>query len=85
MSYEYSKIKPRLFEEANQQTFLKIRDRANELLKTAGAFRLQECALLNNSGDTWTLMACIDRLVELGELREILRDCPGQYRIFTEV
>jgi hypothetical protein len=36
-------------------------------------------------GDSWELMACVDRLIELGEISEIERgDCPGQYRVFVK-
>ena len=63
--------------------FLKIRDRAQFLLDTAGAFRMG--VVLNAaSGDTWRMMACVDRMVELGEIREIpLPDVAGQNRIFV--
>jgi hypothetical protein len=37
------------------------------------------------TGCTWFMMACVDRLVELGEIKEVLRDnIAGQYRIFVK-
>lgn len=38
-----------------------------------------------SSGDSWLLLACVDRLVELGELREIPQThTAGQDRIFVK-
>jgi hypothetical protein len=35
-------------------------------------------------GVSWEQLACVDRMVELGELVEIKQDNPaGQHRIFT--
>jgi hypothetical protein len=84
--YNYTEIKPRLFTEEGSRLFLSIRDRTFQLLKVAGAVRLQEAALLGNAGDSWTMIACMDRMVELGEIREITSDkCAGQYRVFVSM
>lgn len=81
--YNYPEIKPRLFTEDGQVQFLKIRDNVNSLIKQAGAVRMQE-AWRNTTGDTWDMMACMDRLVELGELRELTgNDVCGQHRVFV--
>ncbi len=82
--YAYETEKPKLFTESGQVMFLAIRDAARALLKEAGAFRAQE--LLNKArtgGDSFQQQACIDRLVELGEIVELKRECMGQYRVFT--
>lgn len=50
--------------------FLRIRDHIGTLLKTAGAFKLGE-AIANATGDSWTMLACVDRLEELGEIRRV--------------
>lgn len=83
--YNYDEIKPRLFDDEGQRLFLKIRDKAQELLKVAGAFRMQEC-LSHSERDTWTLLACVDRLVELGEIRELTIEhhVAGQDRVFVK-
>lgn len=80
MSYNYQIEKQRIFTEEGQKDFLAFRDRANELIKKAGAFRLIEAF---GSGDTFFQTACVDRMVELGELVEFVRPCWGQYRVFT--
>jgi hypothetical protein len=83
--YDYSKEKAAIFTEDGQVTFLKIRDRVRYLLKEAGAVRMQE-AISGASGDSWLQLACVDRLVELKELRELTQPgtCAGQYRVFVE-
>ncbi len=84
MPYNYEAEKPRLFTESGQKMFLAIRDAAHELLKEAGAFRASELIQrARTGGDTWQMTACIDRLVELGEIVELERPCWGQFRVFT--
>lgn len=83
--YDYQTERPRVFTEEGQVMFLKIRDRAQSLLKTAGAARLGE--IINGcTGDSWQMLACVDRLVELGELRELTQgmDVARQDRVFVK-
>ena len=80
--YDYFKEKHKIFTEENQVNFLKVRDQAHKLLKEAGAFMLFS-ACKGVSGDTWTMMAYVDRLVELKEIREITSNVAGQHRVFV--
>lgn len=81
--YSYAIEKPKLFTDENQRMLLKVRDHVFKCLKTAGAVRMQE-AMEPASGDSWTMLALVDRLVELGDIREIpQKDVAGQYRIFV--
>jgi hypothetical protein len=83
MSYDYKTQQATLFNKDGQVMFLKIRDKAHELLKSAGAVRSGKL-LEVTGGDTWDMLACIDRLVELGELREITDGgVAGQHRVFV--
>jgi len=83
MSYAYETQRARIFTEEGQRLFLTIRDKTKHLIKHAGAARMQEM-ISGNSGDSWDMIACIDRLVELGEIRELPQErCPGQYRVFV--
>lgn len=86
MSYDYGTERPRLFTDSGQRMFLQVRDAAAKLIKEAGAARCQEI-LRGVTGDSWQMLACVDRLIELGEIREIVQPAgvPGQYRIFVAV
>jgi len=81
--YQYKDIKPNLFTENGQVLFLRMRDHTKELLKKAGAVRMQEMMIGVGGGDTWDMLACADRMVELGELIELpTPSTVAQYRVF---
>jgi hypothetical protein len=82
--YNYNEEKTKVFTEANQTTFLKIRDNVQRLLKESGAVTMDK-AISKVGGDTWFLMACVDRLVELNEIREVPTNYAGQHRVFTSI
>jgi hypothetical protein len=85
MSYKYEDIKPMIFSEDGQNMFLRIRDHITDILSVAGAIRMQE-AISVATGDSWQMLACVDRMVEIGELREVTGiGVPGQYRVFVGV
>jgi len=82
MRYDYETVKPFIFTEQGQIHFLSIRDRVDRLLDEAGAFRLDK-AIAGEKGDSFRMICCIDRLVELGEIRELhYPGAMGQDRIF---
>lgn len=82
MTYAYADQKDRLFTDEGQRDFLAVRDHVCGLLEEAGAFRMQEAMI--GSGDSWDMLARVDRLVELGEIREIPQpNCAGQDRVFV--
>jgi hypothetical protein len=81
--YDYATEREKIFTEDGQVKFLQIRDNAQRLLTIAGAFRL-DAAIKNVGGDSWLMLACVDRLVELGEIREVTEvRVPAQYRVFV--
>jgi len=84
--YIYQQIRPRLFTDEGQRMFLRIRDFIHKTLKIAGAVRMQEAIAAAGGGCPWTMLACVDRMVELGEIREIPRiaGTPAQHRVFVE-
>ena len=84
MSYDYKKEKPEIFTERGQRMFLEIRDRVDGLLVNSGAFTMEN-AIKGATGSVWPMMACVDWMVELGELREIPTSGAGQDRIFVRV
>lgn len=83
VGYDYKTERQHVFTENGQKLFLAIRDKTQGLLKVAGAARLQEM-IAGNSGDSWHMLACVDRLVELGEIRELTGlHVAGQHRVFV--
>lgn len=82
--YNYQTERPALFTDEGQRKLLAVRDRVKVLLKQAGAVRMNEAMAAYGSGCSWQALACVDRLVELGELREVPQvNCAGQHRIFV--
>lgn len=80
--YCYEEQKSEIFCESGQEMFLAIRDNVHHLLKQAGAVRIEE-AIRGQGGNDWTKLACVDRLVELGEIKEITSpNVVAQHRIF---
>ena len=84
MSYLYAAMRSHVFTEGGQVMFLKIRDRTARLLDEAGAAMLQNM-ISGNTGDSWLMLACVDRMVELGEIREVTdpETVMGQHRVFV--
>ena len=82
--YNYEEQKQNVFTENGQEMFLKIRDKVQLLLKSSGAFMLEK-AISGVTGDSWAQLACIDRLVELKEIKEITdkQKVAGQHRVFV--
>jgi hypothetical protein len=81
--YSYKEERPRLFTEDGQVMFLSVRDNVKRLLNQAGAVRMDR-AISGQTGSSWEMLACVDRLVELGELREVTgADTCEQYRVFV--
>jgi hypothetical protein len=76
-------MRDRLFTDEGQRMFLKCRDTTQRLLDTAGAARMDKM-IAGLTGDSWLMLACADRMIELGELAEISPPgSAGQYRIFV--
>lgn len=85
MSYNYQVQKKELFTEDGQRILLAVRDEVHRLLEEAGAFMMQRAWRTCGGGDSWTFLAAVDRLVELGEIVELERRCAGQHRVFVKV
>lgn len=86
MSYVYAKEKEKLYTDEGQRMFLRVRDRAKELLEQAGAVSCDKLLEAAGTGDSWMMLACVDRLVELGELHEVtghLAGLAGQGRVYV--
>jgi len=84
MPYSYEDEKGQVFKEENQSLFLLIRAEAHKLIDVAGCAKMLKI-ISGTSGDSWTMLACVDRLVELNEIIEVYYGhCSGQDRIFTK-
>lgn len=83
MSYDYKIERPKIFTEKGQVEFLKVRDHVYKMLEFSGAFIMQN-AWRPISGDTWMMMAYVDRMVELGDIKEIKWNAVGQCRVFIK-
>jgi len=87
--YNYERQKENIFTDEGQRLFLATRDNVNTLLADSGAVMMNNAMTLGSLGaaDAWDMMACVDRLVELGEIREIKQghQVAGQHRIFVRV
>lgn len=81
MNYKYETIRSNIFTDEGQRVFLKIRDRVNELVENSGCFAMGY--ILGLHADDWMCMACVDRMVELDELQELVGGRAGQNRIFV--
>lgn len=81
--YNYEIEKQKMFTDQGQRNFIKVRDRAKRLLAESGAF-MMFAALEDISGESFEMMAYVDRLVELGEIKEITpAGVIGQDRVFV--
>lgn len=85
MSYVYQNYRHTVFSEEGSIMLLKIRDAAKDHIAKAGAVRCDKLLNAAGAGDTWSMLACVDRLVEMGDMIEIPQArCAGQHRIFTK-
>lgn len=70
--YDYETEKPKLFTEEGPQVFIAFRDRAISVLNDSGAFMYERVERgVKGIHDTWMGLACIDRMVELGEVEDL--------------
>ena len=84
MSYNYQTQKKELFTELGSETLMTIRDTVKQLLEDAGAFTMSR-AMKDCSGDSFTMIAAVEYLVEKGEIVELKREkgCWSQFRVFA--
>lgn len=71
MGYSYEHEKSVLFTEKGSQAFLDVRDEVRSVLAVAGAFRPNELAKSLAHIESRIVLLSIDRMLELGELREV--------------
>ena len=83
MGYDYETEKAGLFTDDGQRMFLSVRDRTQKLLDASGAVTAEKM-IAEELGGSWEMMACVDRLVELKEIKELPQEGPWlQHRVFV--
>jgi hypothetical protein len=72
VSYEYRFMKPAVLTKEGQRAFRAIRNRAHDLIEVSGAATLNKIMEgASDVGSTWLLRACVDRMIEIEELRQV--------------
>ena len=70
MSYSYQIQRPFVFTEKGQEMLLAMRDIARQHIEQSGAVCYAAITRVH-SGSRWDILACVDRLIELGDLRRL--------------
>jgi hypothetical protein len=79
--YKYEEQRGQIFTELGSRILLEMRDKIKAALKVSGSFIVEKVMV---SGDSWLMLAVVDYLAELDEIREIKQDqCAGQHRVFV--
>lgn len=80
MPYNYAENRPFVFTEEGQETLLRIRDLARKHIELSGA-TCYAAITAGSTGSSWDILACVDRLVELGDLRRISNGATQRRRV----
>ena len=83
MSYNYETVKPDLFTERGVEMLMKVKDQVGRLLFTAGAFTMEKVTR-TVTGDSWLMLACLDYLVEKGEIDLVSDKGMRQHWVYTK-
>lgn len=81
--YVYAEHRPRIFTEEGQEAFTKARDNANRLLLVAGAFKSMLIFDHTGADDSHVMLAILDRMVEMGDLRCLNPKAAGQDMVYV--
>lgn len=83
MSYKYEDEKRKLFTDEGSRQFHAMLKHCQAMLVESEAFTMAAAMRCPGIGDTWEMMACVDRMVELGEVREVPTKGAAQNRVFV--
>lgn len=86
MSYEYVTERDAIFTEDGQRRFTKGRDQVLDAVRRTGAITMGKAMPMFGAGTNWFQMACVDRMVELADLIEVVpaKKYVAQYRVFLQ-
>ena len=82
MSYSYEDELKYILTVFGIKNLLKIRDTVDRLLTDAGAFKLDH-AIRCQTGDSFTMLGCIDYLENIGEIKKITVVGPRQDDVYV--
>ena len=82
MSYSYEDELKYILTVDGIKNLLKIRDTVDRLLTDAGAFKL-DYVIRCQTGDSFTMLACIDYLEKIGEIKKITVVGPRQDEVYV--
>ena len=82
--YNYEEQKKSIFTAQGQRLLDSFRKRIKELNRSGSSCFTAFDLMKAHAGDSWDMLACIDMLVELGEITEIEQQgyVKGQDRVF---
>lgn len=80
--YRYLDHRQKMFTDEGQRLLLDVRDATFDLLETSGAAKVEaiidEAAGTLGAVDSWEVLTCVDRLIEIGDLK-VLRGGDGKF------
>lgn len=80
--YNYQTERPYVLSEEGRNMFESIKHNVRLLFEYKTTFTMGE-AIQGQTGDSWHMLACVDRLVELGYIEEVnVGKVAGQHRVF---
>lgn len=83
MSYNYKRERCKLFSDEGLRALVDVKDFVDKALAFAGAVRMGEIIHTVSTESNWMTMACVDRLVETEQIREITVASFGNSRVFV--
>ena len=84
--YSYADWKHVVLTDDGQRAFLAVRDFVQTALKQHGAVTAGKAMeRASRLGDSFSMMACVDRLIELGEVRVVVTatECHWQHQVLV--
>lgn len=83
MSYNYQQERSYVFTESGQENFIKIRDKTKELFRIAGCASFNKMTEGVSCGCSFALIACVDRMVEMKEIRLLNPEDWAQHGVYV--
>lgn len=83
MGYNYETMKPKVFTESGQRILLSIFKNIERYRLFGNKNRMNVNKMIKSvCGDTWTMLACINYLEELGEIKLVKKGDMAQFNVY---